>query len=134
MHSLYDHPTANALKNKTMKIVNAKQQTANQPFVQRNADRLLRFFETLTNRLALLGKRRWSIFFHRFIDHCVFVLLDLPAGERPAADHQPGEPYSDHFVFCQPGDVGRPLLVFAPVFLYGPTPDGERSQSMGIVF
>lgn len=39
-----------------MKIVNAKQQTANQPFVQRNADRLLRFFETLTNRLALLAE------------------------------------------------------------------------------
>jgi hypothetical protein len=38
-----------------MKIAEAKPETVNQPFVQRKADWLMRFFETLSNRLTLLA-------------------------------------------------------------------------------
>lgn len=38
-----------------MKIVHAKPETANQPLLQRKADWLMRFFETLSNRLTLLA-------------------------------------------------------------------------------
>ncbi len=39
-----------------MKITDAAPETANQTFFQRKADRLLRFFETLSSRLALLAE------------------------------------------------------------------------------
>ena len=38
-----------------MKIVEAKPETAGQPYIQRKADWLMRFFETLSNRLTLLA-------------------------------------------------------------------------------